>query len=522
VTAAIGVALAYLGITALSGITTLSSTAPVLATMLGLAVGIDYALFVISRHRQNLANGLEPEEAVARAVATAGSAVVFAGLTVFVALAGLTVVGIPFLSVMGLAAAATVILQVLVALTLLPAFLGFAGRRAGKGKQQRSSEENFGASWARLVTRFRVPAVALVVALLAFVAVPVLHLRQGLPDDGTKAKTTTERQAYDLLSKGFGAGFNAPLTLVLNMTGKKDAHAIADAASQGLKTFPGVAAASTPSFNNDGDIAIIQVTPKTSPSSQETKSLVSALRARAKDARAKYGIDALVTGTTAMNIDVSSKLSSALPTMLILIVGLAFVILMLVFRSILVPLKAIFGYLLTIGSALGLTVWVFQDGHLGSVIGAHSASPIISFLPVTLVALLFGLAMDYEVFLVSRIRENYVHQGGATTSIVSGFRGSARVVTAAAIIMIGVFGSFISGGDTVIQSIGLALAFGVFADAFLVRMTFVPGLLAILGDRAWKFPRALDRALPNVDIEGTSLETHLPVQSRVSSAAAGA
>src|SRR4029079_3259305 len=247
-----------------------------------------------------------------------------------------------------------------------------------------------------------------------------------------------------------------------------------------------VATASTPAFNKSGDVAIISVTPRSGPSTQETKNLVSEIRDRANTVRTRYGIDILVTGTTAMNIDVSNKLSSALPKMLILIVAFALVLLMIVFRSLLVPLKAIFGFLLTIAASLGLLVWVFQNGQLASLIGVDSTSPIVSFLPVIMVAILFGLAMDYQVFLVSRVRESYVHGGRATESIISGFRGSARVVTAAAIIMISVFGGFIFGSEPVVKAIGLGLAFGVLADAFLVRMTLVPAVLALLVERACK------------------------------------
>jgi RND superfamily putative drug exporter len=509
VSAGVGVGIATFGIQALSGFTTLSSTAPVLASMLGLAVGIDYALFIASRYRQHVTDGVEPTEAAGRAVATAGSAVVFAGITVVAALAGLLVVGLPFLSVMGLAAAATVLIQVAIALTLLPALLGFAGRRATKGKQFAAARDNMGARWARLVTRRPWIALLGVVALLGAVAAPVTHMHLGLPGAESQSQTTTERRAYDLLTKGFGPGFNGPLTVVVDATGQKNPRAVAREAAKRLGTFKDVARASAPALNKTGDVAIISVTPNSGPTTQATKKLVSAIRTAAAPVQKQYGIAVLVTGTTALNIDVSNKLSSALPVMLVLIVVLALLLLMLVFRSLLVPVKAVAGFLLTIGSALGLLTFVFQDGHLGSLIGIDTTSPIISFLPVIMIAILFGLAMDYQVFLVSRIRESYVHEGGARQSIISGFRGSARVVTAAAIIMISVFGSFIFGGDAVVKSIGLGLAFGVLADAFLVRMTLVPAVLALLGDRAWKLPRALERLLPNVDIEGESLQTNL-------------
>jgi putative drug exporter of the RND superfamily len=504
VTALIGVAIGISAIFALTSVMELNSTAPILATMIGLAVGIDYALFIVSRHRQQLADGLEPQESVARAVATAGSAVVFAGVTVLIALAGLLVVGIPFLSVMGLAAAATVAIAVLIALTLLPAILGFVGQRAGRGRK-RSTGATAGLRWAQLVTRRPLVAIGAVVVLLVLAATPALHLRQGLPDDGTKATDTTERKSYDLLTKGFGPGFTGPLTIAIDSTGKAYPQEITKQAVALLKKFPGVAAVSDPLANKSGDVAIIVVTPTTSPSSEATKDLVGRMRDVGADIRQESGIDAMVTGTTAINIDTSDKLTAALPVFLVLVVGLAMILLMLVFRSIMVPLKAVAGFLLTIAASLGAVVWIFQHGHLGDVLGVASTAPIVSFLPILMVAILFGLAMDYEVFLVSRMRESYVHTGRAQEAITSGCQASARVVTAAALIMIAVFSGFILDDDVVIKSIGFALAFGVLVDAFFVRMTLVPAVLALLDRRAWWLPKWLDRRMPNLDIEGEKL-----------------
>jgi RND superfamily putative drug exporter len=503
-TALIGVAIGISAIFALTSVMELNSTAPILATMIGLAVGIDYALFIVSRHRQQLADGLEPQESVARAVATAGSAVVFAGVTVLIALAGLLVVGIPFLSVMGLAAAATVAIAVLIALTLLPAILGFVGQRAGRGRK-RSTGATAGLRWAQLVTRRPLVAIGAVVVLLVLAATPALHLRQGLPDDGTKATDTTERKSYDLLTKGFGPGFTGPLTIAIDSTGKAYPQEITKQAVALLKKFPGVAAVSDPLANKSGDVAIIIVTPTTSPSSEATKDLVGRMRDVGADIRQESGIDAMVTGTTAINIDTSDKLTAALPVFLVLVVGLAMILLMLVFRSIMVPLKAVAGFLLTIAASLGAVVWIFQHGHLGDVLGVASTAPIVSFLPILMVAILFGLAMDYEVFLVSRMRESYVHTGRAQEAITSGCQASARVVTAAALIMIAVFSGFILDDDVVIKSIGFALAFGVLVDAFFVRMTLVPAVLALLDRRAWWLPKWLDRRMPNLDIEGEKL-----------------
>jgi len=510
VTAIVGVAIGLLGIEALTGLVKLNSTAPTLALMLGLAVGIDYALFIVSRHRQQLAEGLDPEESVARAVGTAGSAVAFAGLTVVIALAGLTVVGIPFLSVMGLAAAGTIVIAVLIALTLLPALLGFAGTRAGKGKTPGATGDTMGRRWVRVATRRPWLSIAGVIVVLGVIALPALHLRLGLPDAGTKPKSDTERRAYDLLTKGFGPGFNGPLTVVVDVSKRPSARGSAETvAAKQLATFPDVAAVSTPITNRTGDVFIIRVTPKSGPSSAATKKLVSLLRSRADEVRKRFNVDGLVTGTTAINIDTSDKLSAALPVYLVVVVGLALLLLLLVFRSLAVPVTAVVGFLLTIASTMGIVVFVFQQGHLAGLFGVQNTSPVISFLPITMIAILFGLAMDYQVFLVSRMRETYVHGGDPQRAVISGFSASARVVTAAAIIMICVFGSFIFGPEPTIKSIGLALAFGVFADAFLVRMTLVPAILILLGHRAWKLPSALGRALPNVDIEGEQLTHHL-------------
>jgi RND superfamily putative drug exporter len=513
VTALIGVAIGISGITALTSAVELNESVPTVALMLGLAVGIDYALFIVSRHRQHLDEGLDPEESAARALATAGSAVVFAGVTVIIALVGLTVVGIPFLSWMGLTAAGTVAVAVLIALTLLPALLGFAGKRAGRGRRP-PRDSTMGLRWARLVTSRPLVAVGAVAALLVVVALPALDLRLNLPDDSTRPTDTTERRSYDLLAESFGPGFTGPLTIVIDAsdaTVEQSQMEIFRRASEGLREFPGVAAASQPFANESGNVAIISVTPSGSPASEATKDLVERLRERAAEIRTEFGIDALVTGNTAINIDTSDKLTAALPLFLVVVVGLALILLVLVFRSIPVPVKAVVGFLLTIAASLGAVVWVFQQGHAGGLFGVESTSPVISFLPVLMIAILFGLAMDYEVFLVSRMRESYVRTGEALESTVTGFQASARVVTAAGLIMIAVFSGFILDDDVVIKSIGFALAFGVLVDAFFVRMTLVPAVLALLDRRAWWLPPWMDRRMPNLDIEGEKLMHDLGV-----------
>ena len=524
VTAILGVAIGLSAISALTAVTEINSVAPTLATMLGLAVGIDYALFIVSRHRQQLADGLDPVESVARATATAGSAVVFAGVTVLIALVGLVVVGIPFLSVMGLAAAGTVAIAVLIAVTLLPALLGFAGQRAGRGRRQKEGP-TAGRRWAQLVTRRPWVAIGAVIAVIVVVALPALDMRQGLPDDGTQPTDTTERKSYDLLTKGFGPGFTGPLTTVIDFEsfrGEESPRAIAEDAARALAEFPGVAAASEPLFNENGEVAIIIVTPSGSPAAQTTKDLVDRMRDEAAEIRQESGINAMVTGTTAINIDTSDKLTAALPVFLVLVVGLALLLLAAVFRSIAVPVTAAAGFLLTIAASLGAVVWIFQEGNLADLLGVASTGPIVSFLPVLMIAILFGLAMDYEVFLVSRMREGYVHTGRAREATINGFAASARVVTAAALIMIAVFSSFIIDDALTVKSIGFALAFGVLVDAFLVRMTLVPAVMALLDRRAWWLPRWLDRRMPNLDIEGEKILHELePAPSAEGEAAAG-
>jgi RND superfamily putative drug exporter len=516
-TALIGVGISVGTVTALTGVFDITDTAPTLATMLGLAVGIDYALFILSRHRQNVGDGLEPREAAAQATGTAGSAVVFAGTTVVIALVGLIVVNIPFLTVMGLAAAGAVIVAVLIAMTLLPALLGFAKNRIARQNRvvtwrprgRRPDRETASVRYARFVTRRPKTVVIACLALLLVVAVPATHMKLGLPDGGSKPTDNTERRSYDLLSEGFGPGFNGVLTVVVDApeATKEQQKQIASEITSTLEEFPNVAAVSPPSQNEKGDVTIALVTPKTGPASDETKDLVEYMRDKAEGL--PEGVNAYVTGTTALNIDTADTLAAALPKYIAVVVGMALLLLMVVFRSILVPLKAAAGFLLSIAAAMGATVWIFQDGNLADLLSVAQPGPIVSFLPVLLIGILFGLAMDYEVFLVSRMREAYVHSGDARKSVVTGYGHSGRVVTAAAVIMTAVFAAFLLDPDPVVKSIGLSLAIGVLADAFVVRMTLVPAVMALLGDTAWKLPRRLDRVVPELDIEGEGLADSL-------------
>ncbi|AGL18525.1 MMPL family transporter [Actinoplanes sp. N902-109] len=502
-TAILGVGVAVAGVQIATGFLDLSSTTPTLALMLGLAVAIDYALFIVSRYRHEIAQGRTGIEAAGRAVGTAGSAVTFAGLTVVIALAALAVVNIPFLTQMGLAAAGAVVVAVLIALTLLPALLGFAGSRVfGRttGRRRRDAEGDAGPTagrrWAQVVTRRPVLTLAASVLGLLVVAIPALDLRLGLPGDGTAAADTTERKAYDLLSDGFGPGFNGPLIVVVDGA---DAKAGAGRATTAIKALPDVAVVSPALVNPAGDTAILQVIPASAPDDEKTTDLVHAIRDLDVDTSLS------VTGTTAVNIDVSARMGAALGPYLAVIVVLAFLLLTVLFRSVLVPLKAIGGFLLSVIATSGAVVAVFQWGWGADLLGVAQTGPIASLIPVLLIGIVFGLAMDYEVFLVTRMREEHVHGAAPTPAVVNGFSHGARVVTAAAIIMISVFSGFILGDDAIIKSIGFALAAAILLDAFVVRMTLVPAVMTLLGRRAWWLPRWLDRILPDVDVEGDKL-----------------
>jgi RND superfamily putative drug exporter len=515
ITALTAVGIGTLGIAIATGFADVSATTATLASMLGIAVGIDYSLLIVSRYRHELLRGRKPEEAAGIAIGTAGSAVVFAGATVVIALAALTIVGIPFLSSMGIAAAATVAVAVIVALTLLPAVLGFVGTKVlgRKGLQARDAEGDdvaspMGERWAGLVVRKRIATALLVFVGLGLTAVPALDLRLSLPSDGTSPAESTQRQAYDAISKAFGPGMNGTLLVTADLAKVSDAPTALFTIGRDLASLPGIVFVTPAQVTPDQSIGIFTLVPAEGPDAESTKSLVKQIRAQASDWEAATGVDLAVTGETAIGLDVSQRLQDALLPYLAVVIGLALLLLMLVFRSVLVPIKAVVGFLLSVFATLGAVVAVFQWGHLADLFGVQAA-PIMSFLPIFLVGTLFGLAMDYEVFLVTRIREEYVHGRHGDDSIRVGFRHSARVVTAAALIMVSVFAGFVTSGESMVKSIGFALAFGVFVDAFIVRMTLVPALMSLLGDRAWWLPRWLDRSLPNVDVEGERLTAML-------------
>ncbi|MER5695577.1 MMPL family transporter [Streptomyces mirabilis] len=569
VTALFGVATAIFGALSLTGTVSISSTAQSLALMIGLAVGIDYALFIVSRHRFHLAHGMEPEESAALAVGTAGSAVVFAGLTVVIAMTGLTVVGIPYLTAMGLAAAGAVLIAVLVATTLLPAILGFAGTRLTPGPGSRAmcreqavggaGEDAVGATgdslasatgenvlsgtgdnvaggtgesvaggtgehvvsragehvagaaanaaerWFRLVTRRPLLTLVAVVASLGALAWPAHDMRLALPDNGTAPESSSQRIAFDRVGEKLGPGFNGPLLVLADTSHSSDPTTAAQRVAATIGALPDVATVGKPVANPATHTALIQVIPDSAPSDPATKTLVNSIRDDRAAILRDTGATVQVTGSTAVSVDVAGKLNSALIPFAAVVIGLSLLLLLLVFRSLVVPLKAAAGFLLSIAATLGAVVGVFQLGHLGSLIGVDTTGPVSSFLPIILLAVLFGLAMDYEVFLVSRMRESYLHTGNPLGAVHSGARHSGRVVTAAALIMTSVFAAFLTSDSTMLKQIAFALAAGVLLDAFVIRMTFVPAVLALTRHAAWWLPTWLERRLPDLDIEGDRL-----------------
>ncbi|MFD9327191.1 MMPL family transporter [Streptomyces sp. NPDC060065] len=528
--ALIGVALGLAGLLALAPAVSISSTAVTLALMLGLAVGIDYVLFILSRHRQQLARGTDPKESVALAVGTAGSAVVFAGVTVIIALAALSVIGIPFLTTMGLGAAGAVLIAVLAAITLVPAVAGFAGSRLapkpGSRAGRRAADADgsadaegasdaegsigratMGTRWTKWVIAKPLLTVLAVAGILVTLTLPAMDLRLALPDNGSAPHASTERQAYDTISDKFGPGFNGPLLVLVetnNGTAATSSQAGAQVA-QKLGTLKNVKAVLPPQPTSDPAQSVITVLPASGPDSVRTDQLVRDIREAAPGIHDTTGATVAVTGTTAVNIDVSNRLSDSLLPFVAIVVGLSLLLLMIVFRSLVIPVKAAVGFLLSVGASLGLVVAVFQWGWLADVLDVPHSGPVVSFLPIILIGVLFGLAMDYEVFLVSGMREEWAHTGRARQSVVDGARHSVRVVTAAALIMFTVFAGFFPLDDALIKPIAFALAVGVAIDAFAVRMTLVPAVLALAGRGAWWLPAWLDRILPDLDVEGSSL-----------------
>ncbi|MTG87579.1 MMPL family transporter [Cellulosimicrobium sp. BIT-GX5] len=530
-TALVGVGIGALAAMSLSGVVEMSSVTPVLGLMLGLAVGIDYSLFIVNRHRRQLKQGDDLAESIALANGTSGNAVVFAGATVLIALLALNVTGIPFLGLMGTVGALCVAIAVLIAVTLTPALLGMIGPRilsrreraalaatgapagapATSGAPAASGPGADPAAPVRPTSTVRAVATALLaVVALGVVALPALDLRTNLPDGSSEAHDSTQYRAYATVAEEFGEGTNGPLLVVADLPGEPtEAESLEQQVriAQELFAQDDVVAVAPIGTSEDRTVAAFQVIPAEGPTSESTEQLVHDLRAlEPLDGDATLG----VAGSASGNIDISDKLAQALPVYLAVVVGLSLVILVLVFRSVFVPVVATLGFILSYFAALGGVVAIYQWGWLAGVFGVETPGPILNFLPTILVGILFGLAMDYQLFLGSGMREAYAHGAPARVAIVQGVRAGRAVVTAAAIIMISVFGGFVFSHSAMIRPIGFALAFGVLVDAFVVRMLLVPALMHLVGDAAWWLPRWLDRLLPDVDVEGAALERRHP------------
>jgi RND superfamily putative drug exporter len=498
-----------------------------LAAMIGMGVGIDYALFIVTRYRSELRDGLTVADAAGRANATAGQAVVFAGGTVVIAISGLALAGIPAVTAMGLSSAVVVAVMVVASITLLPALLGFADlrllratlpwtrRREAVDDEWNERLARLGASpdlrpdrwqrWGDHVTARPWRWMIAGTAVLVLAAVPLLSMRLGQTDAGTNPTSSTTRRAYDLTADAFGDGFNGPLLLSVELTGDESADTAAlDALAAGLAADPAVDVAAPAEVNDAGDAAIVMVIPTEAPQAEATTELVHRLRGEVvPEALDGTGVRAYVGGLTAVFIDLSDKVASRLPVFIGAVVGLSFLLLMVVFRSVLVPLKAALMNLLSIGAAYGVVVAVFQWGWGLSLVGLEETVPIVSFVPMFMFAVLFGLSMDYEVFLLSRIREEHLEGRHNRTAVINGISSTARVITSAALIMICVFAGFVLGPQPIVKMFGVGLATAVLVDATIVRVVLVPATMRLLGEANWWMPRWLDRLLPGLDIEGT-------------------
>ncbi|GAA2042201.1 MMPL family transporter [Agromyces tropicus] len=516
----VGVGVGVAGSLAFSGVVDMSSVTPVLGVMLGLAVGIDYALFIMNRHRRQVLAGMDLRESIALANGTSGNAVVFAGSTVLVALLALNVTGIPFLGVMGTVGAACVLVAVLLAVSFTPAVLGLLGVRIVNRRARASigHESHARPDLKPMRTGRALLRAALAIVGLLVVAIPALSMRLGLPDGSSEATDSTQYRAYTAVADAFGAGQNGPLLVTVALPEAVDEADVvgvqADLADRLLEEADVVAVAPV-GVSEDRDFLAFQVVPVDGPSSESTEQLVHDLRGLSPlpgDVAGLDGdLDLGVAGQASGNIDISEKLAGVLPVYLALVVGLSLVILVLVFRSILVPLVATAGFVLSLFAAFGAVVAIFQWGWLGPVFGVHDPGPVLNFAPIIVMGVLFGLAMDYQLFLVSGMREAYVHGVPARTAVVAGMRNGRAVVTAAAIIMTAVFGGFVFSHLTMVRPLGFGLAIGVLFDAFIVRMLLTPAIMHLLGRAAWWLPKWLDRILPDVDVEGAALERSHPV-----------
>ncbi|MFJ9707175.1 MMPL family transporter [Streptomyces sp. NPDC101234] len=515
-----GVTVGVGGAFTLSTVFEIHSLAAVLALMLGLAVGIDYALFIVNRERRLILDeGLEAAEATGRAVGTAGSAVFFAGSTVIIALAGLLVIRITLLSTMALVAAATIAIAVLLALTLLPALLGLVGERICPARIRRAAQlgesvngRQRAVRWGTRLVRHRYAAVAASVLIPVVLAIPAADMRLGLPSGASYNPETGQRRSYDLVSDAYGPGWNGPLLVVVSSTARKAPLTPASLAgvTADLRNVKGVTSISLAGMNDTGTTAILSLVPGSGPNDDATKALVTAVRGKSTEISKTHGAVIGITGFTALAIDVSDRLADALPVYLATVLGLSLIVLLLVFRSLMVPVMATLGFLLSIAATFGLTTAVFQWGWLQSLIGLDATAPVVSLLPIIITGVLYGLAMDYQMFLVTSIREAHVHGATARSATVNGFARASSVVLAAATIMVSVFAGFVFNAQPMIKQAGFALAAGILIDAFVIRMTLIPATMALAQEKAWWIPAWLDRLLPDLDVEGDKLAQRIP------------
>jgi RND superfamily putative drug exporter len=504
----IGIGLALVNL--LARVLDIPSFAPQVTAMIGIGVGIDYALFISTRYREALHEGADPEQSVVHAIDTSGRAVLFAGGTVVISLLGLFLIGVSFIRGLAVGASLAVLFVMAAAVTLLPAVLGFVGYTIDRfalpsARRKRSFETSFWARWSRTLQRRPGPAAALGLVILVVLTIPALGLRLGVADNGNDPTKLTTRRAYDLISEGFGPGANGPLLVVSELRSQQDLQVMARL-DEAIKQTPGVAQVSPVIPSPNGRAALIQVTPVGSPQDESTTKLVHRLRDDViPNATRGSTLDVKVGGQTSLGVDLADTLGQRLPFMFLAILLLSFVLLTLVFRSILVPLKAVIMNLLSIGAAYGVIVAIFQNGWLKNLVGIGKEGPIEAWVPMMLFAIVFGLSMDYEVFLLSRIKEEYDRTHDNATAVANGLAKTARLITAAAAIMICVFGSFVLSDLRVLKLIGFGLAFAVFIDATVVRLVLVPATMELLGDRNWWFPKWLEW-LPRVNVEGRALE----------------
>lgn len=484
-----------------------------LSIMIGLAVGIDYSLFILFRYKEIAKKGKDPIEAIGLAVGTAGSAVIFAGITVMVAVCGLSLVGIDFLAVMGFASAISVLFAVLAALTLLPALISIFHKRikltTKRDKQQPKAKNSESSPWGRFIVGKPIIATLIGLVILILALLPVTHMRLGMPDDSLKPLDSPQHKAYKMISDNFGQGYNGQLVMLVNTKddgSKKDIQNDLDNIRNDVKDLDHVDKVNKAQLNDNNHYALLSIIPEEGPNAKSTQDLTYELRDYNSQAKEKYDLDTEISGQSVINIDMSEKLNNAIPVFAGVIVAIAFILLAFVFRSILVPLKAVLGFVLSLAATLGFTTLVMQDGFLSNLFGVDTTGPVLAFLPVIVIGILFGLAIDYELFLMTRVHEEYSKTGDNDHAILVGIKQSGPVIVAAALIMFSVFISFVFQDDATIKSIGIALGFGVLFDAFIVRMTIIPALTKLFGKASWYLPKWLDGIMPQIDIEGKALE----------------